>query len=58
MYTEVIIDNLADAVKDQSYGVNRLELVVNLDEGGISLQVELTREICKFVDIPINVMLR
>lgn len=58
MLVEVIVTNLEEAIKAEKYGANRLELIDSFTDGGLSPQLELTREVCDSVSIPVNVMVR
>lgn len=55
---EVIACSVADAIAAQKGGANRLEIVSNLDCGGLTPNLDLVREIKAAVDIPLRVMLR
>jgi copper homeostasis protein len=55
---EVIVDSLQDAVEAEAGGADRLEVVRDLDQGGLTPGIELVREIAQKVKIPIRVMLR
>ncbi len=55
---EVIACTVADAVAAQKGGANRLEIVRNLEQGGLTPSFELVREISETVDLPLRVMVR
>jgi len=55
---EVIACSLEDAVSAERGGAGRLEIVRNLDLGGLTPIVSLIREIQAAVSIPVRVMLR
>ena len=55
---EVIAYTVADAVAAQKGGANRLEIVRNLEQGGLTPSFELVREISETVDLPLRVMVR
>lgn len=58
MLLEVIATNLKDAIDIKKYGGDRIELAVNMEEGGLTPSIELTKEVCEAVDIPVYVMVR
>lgn len=55
---EVIACSVADAIAAERGGAGRLEVVSNLAAGGLTPPVELVREICATMRIPVRVMLR
>lgn len=55
---EVIACTVADAVEAKKGGAYRLELVRNLEQGGLTPSFELVREIRDKVDLPLRVMVR
>lgn len=55
---EVIVDTLQDAIEAEAGGADRLEVVRQLDQGGLTPDLTLVRQITKAVSIPIRVMLR
>jgi copper homeostasis protein len=55
---EVIVDSLQDAIEAEAGGADRLEVVRDLDQGGLTPDLELTGRIAEAVNIPIRVMLR
>ena len=55
---EVIACTVADAVAAQKGGASRLEIVRNLEQGGLTPSFELVREIRETVDLPLRVMVR
>jgi copper homeostasis protein len=58
MVIEVIAQSVADAVEAQAGGADRLELVRDLDEDGLTPPAELVRAVCAAVRIPVYVMIR
>ncbi len=58
MLVEVIVTNVEEAIAAEKYGANRLELIHAFDLGGLSPQLELSKQICSAVSIPVNVMVR
>lgn len=55
---EVIAGSLADAIEAEQGGAGRLEIVRDLDRGGLTPSFDLVAEIKQRVDIPVRVMLR
>ena len=55
---EVIACSVADAVEAEKGGANRLEVVSDLDRGGLTPAVELVRAIQDAVNLPLRVMVR
>lgn len=55
---EVIASSVADAVAAEAGGADRLELVRDLEVGGLTPPLELTQEVLAAVRIPVRVMLR
>jgi copper homeostasis protein len=55
---EVIACSVADALAAQRGGASRLEVVRDLDRGGLTPPVELVRTIKDAVDLPLRVMVR
>jgi len=55
---EVIAYSVADAVAADKGGAGRLEVVSDLDRGGLTPTVELVRAIKDAVELPLRVMLR
>ena len=55
---EVIACSVADAVAAAMGGASRLEVVRELDRGGLTPSVELVQRIKKTVDLPLRVMVR
>src|SRR5947209_1829896 len=58
MLIEVIAQSVADAVAAEAGGVDRLELVRDLDEDGLTPPPELVRAVSGAVRIPVYVMIR
>ena len=58
MLVEVIVTNVEEAITAEKYGANRLELIHAFDLGGLSPRLELSKEVCSAVSIPVNVMVR
>lgn len=58
MIVEVIVTSLSEAILAEKYGANRLELIASFTDGGLSPNLELSREVSATVKVPVNVMLR
>ncbi len=55
---EVIACSIEDAVEAEKGGANRLEVIRDLEAGGFTPPLDLVREICDKVSLPLRVMLR
>jgi len=55
---EVIVNNLQDALEAQAGGADRLEVVRDLEQGGLTPDLELVAEIVAAVRIPVRAMVR
>lgn len=55
---EVIVCSVADAIEAERGGAGRLEIVRDLQVGGLTPSLELVREIKDAVGLPVRVMLR
>ena len=55
---EVIACSVEDAIQAEEGGADRLEIVSDLDVGGLTPPLELVREIRSEVNLPLRVMLR
>lgn len=55
---EVIACSVADAIEAQKGGASRLEVVRDLERGGLTPAIELVRAIKEAVDLPLRVMVR
>jgi copper homeostasis protein len=55
---EVIACSVADAIQAQKGGASRLEVVRDLDRGGLTPSIDLVRAIRGAVHLPLRVMLR
>jgi copper homeostasis protein len=58
IFLEVIATSVEEAVAAQQGGADRLELVRNLDAGGLSPSPALVEEVLSHVQIPVRVMVR
>ncbi len=55
---EIIVLNVEDAIHAQKYGVDRLELLSGLDQGGLTPPIAVIKEVTAAVAIPVYVMVR
>ena len=55
---EVIVSSVEDALEAERGGAGRLEIVRNLELGGLTPSFETVQEICQRVALPVRVMLR
>lgn len=55
---EVIVLNEVDSVAAEKAGADRLELVSNMEVGGLSPAIETIKKVIAAVTIPVNVMVR
>jgi len=55
---ELIVLNSEDAIDAEKYGATRLELVRELDKGGLTPMIKTIDEVTNAVKIPVYVMLR
>jgi copper homeostasis protein len=55
---EVIAESVADAVAAEAGGSDRIELVRELNQDGLTPAPQLVREVCSAVGIPVYVMIR
>lgn len=55
---EVIVLNVIDSIVAEKAGADRLELVTDMEHGGLSPDVEVVRKVVSSVSIPVNVMVR
>ena len=55
---EVIACSVSDAIEAQQGGAGRLEIVRDLDRGGLTPSIELVRDIKEAVNLPLRVMVR
>ncbi len=58
MLVEVIATNLQEAVLAEKFGADRIELIHAFTDGGLSPALELSREVCNVLKIPVNIMVR
>ncbi len=55
---EACVETVAEAVKAEENGADRLELCANLDQDGLTPSFELVREVITQVSIPVFTMIR
>lgn len=55
---EVIVLNEIDSIEAERAGADRLELVTNMEAGGLSPNLEVVEAVVNAVSIPVNVMVR
>ncbi len=58
MLIEVIATSLYDAIAIEKYGADRIELIENMSIGGITPDLRMSEEICRYVKLPVNIMIR
>ncbi|WP_063868124.1 copper homeostasis protein CutC [Paenibacillus sp. Soil766] len=58
MLLEVIATTLQDALRAEAGGADRIELVADLQQGGLTPDTELVKQIIASVQIPVHVMIR
>ena len=58
MVIEIIVKNTEEALLAEKYGASRLELIHSFELGGLSPSLQLIREVCDAVNIPVNIMVR
>lgn len=58
MQIEVIVQTRAEAVEAERRGVDRLELVSDIEVGGLTPSRDVIREVLRAVSIPVQVMIR
>lgn len=55
---EVIAWSMDDAIKIEQAGADRIELVIDLEKGGLTPPLELVKQVIDTVKIPVRVMVR
>ena len=58
MILECIVENEKDAIQAERLGINRLELVSAMSEGGLTPSYGTVKRVMEAVKIPVQVMLR
>ncbi|KRG16535.1 copper homeostasis protein CutC [Lederbergia galactosidilytica] len=58
MQIEVIVQNFVDAIKAQELGADRLELVIGIEEGGLTPSYGIIKSVLNHIEIPVQVMVR
>ena len=55
---ESCVTSLAQAIKAEAFGANRVELCIRLETEGMTPDVDLTSSVCIHLQIPVRVMVR
>ena len=55
---ESCVTSLAQAIKAEAFGANRVELCVRLETEGMTPDIDLTSSVCIHLQIPVRVMVR
>lgn len=58
MKIEVIVTTLSEAIRAEQLGADRLELIADMDNGGITPSFGTIRNVVEHVSIPVHVMIR
>lgn len=58
MKVEVIVTTLSEAIEAEQLGANRLELIADMENGGITPSFGTIRNVIEHVSIPVHVMIR
>lgn len=58
MFIEAIVQNADEAIQAQNLGVDRLELVSAINEGGLTPSYGTIKQVLKSVSIPVQIMIR
>lgn len=58
MQIEVIVQNAQEAIEAENLGVDRLELVTAIEEGGLTPSFNVMKDVLKNVTIPVQIMIR
>ncbi|RCW77237.1 copper homeostasis protein [Saliterribacillus persicus] len=58
MIVEAIVRNKQEALEAEKAGIDRLELVSNIQLDGLTPNVDVTKEVLNTVNIPVQVMIR
>lgn len=58
MIIEIIATTLKDAIEAEKYGANRIELVMGINEGGLTPSYSTIKTVIENVNIPVHVMIR
>lgn len=58
MYIEAIVQTVEEAVQAEKLGVNRLELVSGMGEGGLTPSYATIKQVLRNVHIPVQIMVR
>ncbi|MCC9624947.1 hypothetical protein LPB41_24980 [Thalassospira sp. MA62] len=58
MNVEVIVTTLTEAIQAEQFGAKRLELIADMENGGITPSFGTIRNVVEHVSIPVHVMIR
>lgn len=58
MKLEVIVTTLSEAIQAERLGADRIELIADMDNGGITPSFGMIRNVVEHVSIPVHVMIR
>lgn len=58
MHIEVIVTNVEEAILAEQYGATRLELIHGFELGGLTPDLQVAKDVCNAVQIPVNIMIR
>lgn len=58
MIIEVIATTLQEALDVEKFGADRIELISNFEEGGLTPSKEIINEVLLNIQIPVNIMIR
>lgn len=58
MKREIIVTTLAEAIAAERFGADRLELLFDLEKGGVTPSFGTIRNVVEHVSIPVHVMIR
>lgn len=58
MYIEAIVQTVEEAIQAEKCGVNRLELVSGMKEGGLTPSYGTIKKVLEHVNIPVQIMVR
>ncbi|GLO67440.1 MULTISPECIES: copper homeostasis protein CutC [Oceanobacillus] len=58
MYIEAIVQTVEEAIQAEKFGVDRLELVSGMKEGGLTPSYGTIKKVLEHVNIPVQIMVR
>ena len=58
MYIEAIVQTVEEAIQAEKFGVDRLELVSGMKEGGLTPSYGTIKQVLEHVNIPVQIMIR